>query len=180
MTTRSAGERAVSTLEIEDVLIVSADLKLDREFNQTGQGEFGSVHRIGVDSSVFFQKRVPLANPDAPIFIIRYFVKGDVEIAKPGVAVSGDSFPEADRLALLSFVFAVDYRCLEGAQPDHDAVSAFAQNAVFHAWPYWRESVHAATARMRLPTVTVPMFRRPSKVLANDQQPESSQTAEAR
>lgn len=178
MTTKSAGERAVSVLEIEDVLIVAADCKLDREFNQSAQLEMTSLHRVQVDSNVFFQKRVPIANPDAPICIIRYFVKGDVEIAKPGVSVTKDSIAESDRLATLSFVFAVDYRCSKGEPPQQDEVSAFAQNAVFHAWPYWRESVHAACARMRLPTVTVPMFRRPSGKAATDStQPQLESTA---
>jgi hypothetical protein len=96
---------------------------------------------------------------------VRYFVRGDVEVAKPGIEVSGDAdgkveIREEDRLAIMSFVFAVDYRCTAEQPPDADALSAFAQNAAFHAWPYWRESVHAVCARMRLPTMTVPMFRR--------------------
>ena len=37
---------------------------------------------------------------------------------------------------------------------------AFAQvNAVFNAWPYWRELVQASLARMSMPALTVPVFR---------------------
>jgi hypothetical protein len=33
------------------------------------------------------------------------------------------------------------------------------KNAVFNAWPYWREFVQSATARMELPTLTLPTYR---------------------
>lgn len=33
------------------------------------------------------------------------------------------------------------------------------KNAVFNAWPYWREFVQSATARMQLPTLTLPTYR---------------------
>ena len=32
-------------------------------------------------------------------------------------------------------------------------------NAVFNAWPYWRELVQASLARMSMPPLTVPVFR---------------------
>ncbi len=41
-----------------------------------------------------------------------------------------------------------------------DELRGFAEvNAVFNAWPYWRELVQASLARMSLPTLTVPVFR---------------------
>ena len=44
-------------------------------------------------------------------------------------------------------------------------------NAVFNAWPCWRELVQAPPARMSLPTLTVPVFRVPPRdaVEANEQ-----------
>ena len=39
-------------------------------------------------------------------------------------------------------------------------LKAFGQiNAVFNAWPCWRELVQAPLARMSLPTLTMPVFR---------------------
>jgi preprotein translocase subunit SecB len=32
-------------------------------------------------------------------------------------------------------------------------------NGVYNAWPYWREFVQETTARMGLPTLTIPVFR---------------------
>jgi preprotein translocase subunit SecB len=44
-------------------------------------------------------------------------------------------------------------------------IKAFcSMNALFNAWPYWREYVHSMTNRMELPTFTMPLlkFRAPS------------------
>ena len=49
--------------------------------------------------------------------------------------------------------------------PDEESFSseeleAFGEvNAVFNAWPYWRELVQASLARMLLPPLTLPVFR---------------------
>jgi preprotein translocase subunit SecB len=49
--------------------------------------------------------------------------------------------------------------------PDDDSFSseeleAFGEvNAVFNAWPYWRELVQASLARMSMPPLTMPVFR---------------------
>ena len=46
----------------------------------------------------------------------------------------------------------------ESFSPEH--LEAFAEgNAVFNAWPYWRELVQASLARMSLPPLTLPVFR---------------------
>ena len=43
-----------------------------------------------------------------------------------------------------------------------EELEAFADmNAVFNAWPYWRELIQASLARMGLPVLTVPVFRVP-------------------
>ena len=46
----------------------------------------------------------------------------------------------------------------EGLTNDH--FKHFAdKNAVFNAWPYWREFVQSMTTRMQLPTLTLPTYR---------------------
>ena len=32
-------------------------------------------------------------------------------------------------------------------------------NAVYNAWPYWREFVHSTMDRMGLPTMTMPLLK---------------------
>ena len=39
-------------------------------------------------------------------------------------------------------------------------------NAVFNAWPYWRELVQTSLARMAMPPLTVPVFRLPPPDMA--------------
>jgi hypothetical protein len=40
-------------------------------------------------------------------------------------------------------------------------------NGLYHVWPYWREYVHSAFSRLRMPTITIPMFRPPEKHWGN-------------
>lgn len=52
-----------------------------------------------------------------------------------------------------------------------EELEAFGQiNAVFNAWPYWRELVHASLARMSMPILTVPVFRLSPDEAAEDRQ----------
>jgi preprotein translocase subunit SecB len=51
---------------------------------------------------------------------------------------------------------------LEGLTEAH--LDAFAKtNAVFNAWPYWREFVQSTTVRMGLPPLVTPVFRFPTQ-----------------
>lgn len=36
-------------------------------------------------------------------------------------------------------------------------------NGLYHVWPYWREYVQSALGRLRLPGITIPMFRLPKE-----------------
>lgn len=41
-----------------------------------------------------------------------------------------------------------------------EELTAFAEvNAIFNAWPYWREFIQSMFVRMNLPPVTLPVFR---------------------
>ncbi len=47
---------------------------------------------------------------------------------------------------------------------DSEVLTEFGRtNALYHVWPYWREHVQAVLSRLRLPPVTVPMFRLPEQ-----------------
>ena len=60
--------------------------------------------------------------------------------------------------------FELSYQLPEGETFSSDELEAFASvNAVFNAWPYWRELVHASLARMSFPVLTVPVFRVPKR-----------------
>lgn len=58
--------------------------------------------------------------------------------------------------------FELSYRVPEREAFSSEELDAFGQvNAVFNAWPYWREFVQSAFARMSLPNMIVPLFRVP-------------------
>lgn len=166
MSEPSAGQRAVAAFEIDDVFMVSSNCQLDRQFNQTELvTEVSFQHRVGLEPTIIGQTRVPHDEGEATVRIVRYFVTGEVRLLKPGVEIAteagGESaeIPDSDLIATIKVTFAADYRCTEANHEDRDAISAFGRNALFHVWPYWRESVHDHVARMRLPRITIPMMK---------------------
>lgn len=76
------------------------------------------------------------------------------------VAPSSDGASDQDEKALISATLVAEYQVLDELEPD--ALQEFSeQNGLFHAWPFWREYVHSACARLRLPPIPVPMYRLP-------------------
>ena len=58
--------------------------------------------------------------------------------------------------------FELSYKVPDDESFSSEELDAFGQgNAVFNAWPYWRELVQASLARMSMPLLTVPVFRLP-------------------
>jgi len=56
--------------------------------------------------------------------------------------------------------FELVYKIPPDLDPSRQELRAFAEtNAVFNAWPYWREFAQSMTARMNLPPLTLPLFR---------------------
>ena len=73
--------------------------------------------------------------------------------------VRGDGDTEASQVEVRA-TFELSYRIPENQSVSGEEWQAFADvNAVFNAWPYWRELVHTSFARMGLPPLTVPVFR---------------------
>ena len=58
--------------------------------------------------------------------------------------------------------FELSYKVPDDESFSSEELEAFGQvNAVFNAWPYWRELVQASLTRMSMPLLTVPVFRLP-------------------
>ena len=67
--------------------------------------------------------------------------------------------------------FELSYQIPDGENFSAEELAAFAEfNAVFNAWPYWRELVQTSLARMSLPVLTVPVFRVSPKDAPEDTQ----------
>ena len=68
-------------------------------------------------------------------------------------------------------VFELSYSIPNKEAFSSDELEAFGQvNAVFNAWPYWRELVQASLSRMSMPTLTVPVYRLPPSGGAKDEE----------
>lgn len=68
------------------------------------------------------------------------------EQERPGVTVSA--------------VIRLEYDCADAERFSERHLYAFAEtNGVYNAWPYWREFVQNAVARMQLPPLVLPVFR---------------------
>ena len=73
--------------------------------------------------------------------------------------VRSDSEEEALQ-AEVRGTFELSYQIPKDESFSTEELKAFADfNAVFNAWPYWRELVQTSLARMSLPVLTVPVFR---------------------
>lgn len=159
MTTTSPGERAVAALEVSDIFIVSSQCKVQRDFNPTGVLEPVSYQsRISPEEKGFFQTRT-VEGSGEQVYVVRYFIDCSFRILKPEVDATTQDLSANDLLAEISATFAVDYTCAKEFMTDSEAIGAFSSNAVFHAWPYWRETIHSFTAQMRLPRVTLSMMK---------------------
>ncbi|MCY4626045.1 MAG: hypothetical protein OXE58_00580 [Acidobacteria bacterium] len=78
-----------------------------------------------------------------------------------GLEVHGEDAEES-LVAEVRGTFELSYQLPEGEVFSAEELEAFAGvNAVFNAWPYWRELVQTTLARMSLPVLTVPVFRVP-------------------
>ena len=62
-------------------------------------------------------------------------------------------------MSTINVDFIGEYKYDSDDEPAQEMLDAFAVNALFHVWPYWREYVQNACVRMRLPVPVIPMFR---------------------
>lgn len=71
-----------------------------------------------------------------------------------------DGTDEEQLQAEIVGVFELSYRIPGGESFSEEELIEFGRvNAVFNAWPYWREYVQASLARMSMPALTIPVFR---------------------
>jgi hypothetical protein len=72
------------------------------------------------------------------------------------VRSADDEEPQAE----IQATFELSYEIPDEESFSSEELEAFAEvNAVFNAWPYWRELVQASLVRMSLPPLTLPVFR---------------------
>lgn len=169
--------RAAEVLELRDVGLrrTMAQLHADMEptyveidwsrFNQQSLAHVNRASRIqladdGEQISIF---RVELQ------FGVRWLLPESDGQTKDGVA---------DVVAVIEAEIACDYE--QTAEVDPEALGAFAaENAIHHAWPYWREYAAAMSVRLGMPRFTVPL-RRHSTSSAKTLTPKSAKARPAK
>ena len=78
----------------------------------------------------------------------------------PGPRAALSDPPPAKLQAEIRGTFELAYELPHDETFSSEELQAFGQvNAVFNAWPYWRELVQTSLARMGMPPLTVPVFR---------------------
>ena len=83
-------------------------------------------------------------------------------LATIGVRLQPSDAPPGSPLVDIRGTFELRYRIPEGLQVSDEDLGAFGRvNAVFNAWPYFREFVDATMTRMHLPALTLPLYRMP-------------------
>jgi len=74
-----------------------------------------------------------------------------------GARFTSDVDGEQELYGEVVAVFSAVY--LLNEEVENDALIEFGlRNAPYHVWPYWREFLHAATGRLRLPPAVLPVY----------------------
>lgn len=68
--------------------------------------------------------------------------------------------PEEKTAVSVQATFELAYLLPADMQASEEELNDFARiNAIFNAWPYWREFIQSTVTRMNLPPVVLPLFR---------------------
>ena len=69
---------------------------------------------------------------------------------------------DAEAVVDVEAEYGITYHIPDGVEVSDDLIQMFAsRNAVFGAWPFFRELAHSLVARMDMPPLVVPLFRMP-------------------
>ena len=90
---------------------------------------------------------------------------------------SEDGQPAAEPASKFRAVFELRYRLPDGSFSDETLKQFAGTNAVFNAWPYWREFVQSSSLRTGLPAIVMPTFRIASTTRSARSEQESSEVA---
>ena len=72
----------------------------------------------------------------------------------------GKAAQEGDSVIVVECQFEAEYGLVSDYRPAENEIEAFrSANAVFNCWPFFREFVQSATARMNFPSAPVPFLR---------------------
>jgi hypothetical protein len=89
---------------------------------------------------------------------ITFRMTGTERYAAEGVEAIAESKPESK--VLVECVYETDYDLMDDFEPTPRHIKAFQDgNAIFNAWPYFREYLQSSLQRMGLPAMAAPFLR---------------------
>lgn len=168
---QKALDRAIKSLAINDIYLCENNATLARNSNAKYNLEPLSVQFRYSPDGMFKGDGKELdamaEDPEQKLVFFRLNTGIRFVVAETSDSPEQPEKGESRVRAEVCATFIVEYRVTTDTFPDDEALEEFAHsNAMYHAWPYWREYVHSTCARMRLPTVVMPMYKaaaRPSK-----------------
>lgn len=148
-------DQAQKALSIKDVYFERATAEILGDFDPTAEDQALSVQfKIRVVET----RRLAVATAADQKPLVRVVAECGMRLI---ATVNGDANATPDEKALISARLVAEYAVID--ELSDAALEEFAKhNGTFHAWPFWREYVHTACARLRIPVVPVPMFKLPS------------------
>jgi hypothetical protein len=140
----------IRLVQIENVRVVEANLRTSIRPSDDPEALEADVRR---------NARV-VQLPDDGVFIVRVDFAFTAHRESETDQEDRKSKTLATAAIAVTVSFEVNYRIPANASAPEDALKEFAQiNGIFNAWPYFREFVHAALARMGLPPFILPVYR---------------------
>jgi hypothetical protein len=152
MTSDSPLEQAKHKFAIQDVFLCDANVWSSRKLALGTE-----IREPVVQFKLAGENECNVTEIDGPngtkIFAVQYFVGTSVRLLQGG---DPEKEPSEDQLvATVNATFVARY--MSDTEPSQNMIQAFNDHAVHHVWPYWREYVESTTARLRVPTVVIPL-----------------------
>lgn len=136
--------RLIGAVQIESVRVVEAHLRTAvRSPLEAGpiEGKIGRRAKV---------KRMP----ENGAFVVRVDFAFGAHPAGDSSSSNGQAVIAVDVSFELAYVIPADLKVTKAELNEFATL-----NGIFNAWPYFREFVHAALARMGLPPITIPVYR---------------------
>lgn len=149
-------QRAQKALAIQDVYVSEANAWADRSFDPT----IPLAQPVGLQLRVNQEGQCEIRTIEGNeefTHVVRFFVGTGIRMLKDGIDPNNPDLKREDLVGEVTATFVLRYFWRVGEAPTLELLGAFADNAIHHLWPYWREFVQTATARLRLPPVVLPM-----------------------
>ncbi|AEB10085.1 hypothetical protein [Desulfobacca acetoxidans] len=132
-------QRVAEKASLEDIFLIDAEIKSD------------PVHRDGRGATlrlVFGSDIRPKGSIDKLAVLCNFLVSAVKEGDKEDFSLE------------IKATFSVNYKIHSPDTFSASDIEMFAKiNPIYNCWPYWREFVQNITARMGLPTLTIPLFK---------------------